>query len=370
MILRFISFIFFIVVTFVSFGQSKKEQIRLLTKKSDSLASVILLKQQEIGMLKKELEQCMLLHSEDMNQLNQKISLLESELHQHKNIKSKKSTKSVDAKVVKESKVLKTELATTKKALDSLMKLDTYFKTGKSTIIKKEGKPKIEMVDIQGTTFLMGSLENEKGRNTDEIQHKVTLSDYRISKYEITFEMYDAYCDSVGLDKPDDNGWGRGNRPVINVTWREANNFAQWMGGRLPTEAEWEYVARANGKFAFGKFNCLSQKQANFDGTTEFLRCGEEIKVGKTMPVGSYDSNFFGVHDMFGNVYEWCSDWYGVYPQGTSIDPEGASTGGMRVNRGGSWANSASSCRAASRETGHTDFKGNRIGFRIVYSRD
>ncbi|MBP6459431.1 MAG: SUMF1/EgtB/PvdO family nonheme iron enzyme [Crocinitomicaceae bacterium] len=370
MILRVFPFVLFLFLTFLSFGQSKKDQIRLLTKKSDSLSSVLLLKQQEIGNLKKDLEQSILLHSEDMNQLNQKISLLESELQLHKNTKSKKNTKPADAKLTKESKVLKSELATTKKVLDSLMRLDAYFKTGKSTIVKKEGKPKIEMVDIQGATYLMGSLESEKGRNTDEIHHKVTLSDYRISKYEITFEMYDAYCDSLGLEKPDDNGWGRGNRPVINVTWREANNFAQWMGGRLPTEAEWEYAARANGKFAFGKFNCLSQKQANFDGTNEFLRCGDEIKVGKTMPVGSYDANFFGVHDMFGNVYEWCSDWYGVYPQGTSVDPEGASSGGVRVNRGGSWANSAMACRAAARETGYTDFKGNRIGFRIVYSRD
>ncbi len=347
----------------IHLAQSKKEQIRILTHKFDSLNGVVSVRDKEVSMLKKELEQCYLLHSEDMQNLNQKISLLEAELHIEK--KSKKS-KSDNQKV---NKQLKNELVSTKKVLDSLMKTESYFKTGKSTIVKKEGRPKIELVDIQGGTFLMGSPETEKSRGTDENQHKVTLSDFRISKYEITFEMYDAYCDSVGLEKPNDNGWGRGNRPVINVSWREAFNFAQWMGGRLPTEAEWEYVARANGKYAFGKTNCLSSKQGNFDGSSELMRCGDEIKKLKTMPVGSYEPNAFGVHDLYGNVYEWCSDWYGVYSLGTTVDPEGPASGGNRVNRGGCWANSASTCRAASRESSSIDFKGNRIGFRLVFPK-
>lgn len=359
---KHILYFFFLMLSFCSFSQNKKEQIKKLTHKNDSLIGVISVKEKEIFMLKKEIDQCMQLHSEDMNTLNQKISLLEAELHVERKVKGKQQKQ-------KGNKELKSELATTKKVLDSIMSSDNYFKTGKSTILKKEGKPKIELVDIQGGTFVMGSPDSEKGRGTDESQHKVTLSDFRMSKYEITFEMYDAYCDSVGLEKPDDNGWGRGNRPVINITWREANNFAQWMGGRLPTEAEWEYAARAQGKFAFGKTNCLSTKQGNFDGSSELMRCGEESKKSMTMPVGSYDANGFGLHDMFGNVYEWCSDWYGVYSLGTSVDPEGPVTGGNRVNRGGCWANAASACRVASRESSSVDFKGNRIGFRLVFSK-
>jgi formylglycine-generating enzyme required for sulfatase activity len=359
--------VFFLPVVFFSIfslAQSKKEQIKVLTHKTDSLIGVVSVKEKEISMLKKELEQCFLLHTEDMNLLNQKISLLEAELHVEKKNKKSKTQKNQKANTE-----LKNELVVTKKALDSIMNLDSFFKTGKSTIVKKEGRPKVEVVDIQGATFVMGSPESDKLRGTDEIQHKVTLSDFRMSKYEVTFDMYDAYCDSVGVEKPDDNGWGRGNRPVINVTWREAYNFAQWMGARLPTEAEWEYAARGNGKFAFGKSNCLSSKYGNFDGTSELLRCGEEFKKMKTMPVGSFESNAFGLHDMFGNVYEWCSDWYGVYSSGTSVDPEGPASGGNRVNRGGSWANSAIACRVASRESSNIDFKGNRIGFRLVYSK-
>ena len=361
---KFSVFFICILIPLIPFAQSKKEQIRKLTHKFDSMTGVISVKDKEISMLKKELDQCYILHSEDMNNLNQKISLLEAELHVEK--KTKKTKGSTNQKV---NKQLKNELVSTKKVLDSLMKTETYFKTGKSTILKRDNKPKIEVVDIQGGTFLMGSQDNEKARGTDENQHKVTLSDFRISKYEITFELYDAYCDSVGLEKPDDNGWGRGNRPVINVSWREAYNFAQWIGGRLPTEAEWEYVARSNGKYAFGNANCLSVRQGNFDGSSELMRCGDEVEKTMTIPVGSCEPNAFGVHDMFGNVYEWCNDWYGVYSLGTTVDPEGPASGGNRVNRGGSWANSASTCRAASRESSSVDFKGNRIGFRVVFPK-
>jgi formylglycine-generating enzyme required for sulfatase activity len=360
---KFTVFFISILLPFIPFAQSKKEQIKVLNQRNDSLIIVISQKNKEISGLRKEIEDKEITYIDESQSLKQKIFLLEAELHVERSTKkSKKNNQKVNKK-------LKNELVSTKKSLDSLLKNDTFFKTGKSMIIKKEGRPKIELVDIEGGTFIMGSPDFEKSRGSDENQHKVTLSDFRISKYEITFEMYDAYCDSVGLVKPDDNGWGRGNRPVINITWREAYNFAQWMGGRLPTEAEWEYVARANGKFAFGNANCLSVREGNFDGTSELMRCGDETKKSMTIPVGSCEPNAFGVHDMFGNVYEWCSDWYGVYSLGTTVDPEGPVSGGNRVNRGGGWANSASTCRAASRESSSVDFKGNRIGFRVVFPK-
>ncbi len=370
----------FLLLTFSAFSQSKKEQIQRLTKSNDSLRVEANSKDHEINLLKKELKQCAMLHQEDMRMLNGRIAELERDLHssttttitptEEKKSKSKSKFKSKSKSNSKEQNTIQTELAKALKQLDSIKNSPDYFKTGKQMLIKQMNKPEIQVVDIQGGTFMMGCDSKDGNCETDEQVHRVTVSDFRMSKYEVTFDMYDAYCDSIGLEKPDDNGWGRGNRPVINITWREANNFAQWMGGRLPTEAEWEYAAKAGGKGAFGKTNCLSKSQANFDGSVETMRCGEPVELKHTQPVGSYPANAYGLHDMYGNVFEWCSDWYGIYPQGTTINPTGPIDGGYKVNRGGSWANGATACRVAARETGELEFEGNRIGFRLVFSRD
>jgi formylglycine-generating enzyme required for sulfatase activity len=362
--------LFLLLVTFSAFSQSKKDQIQHLTKVNDSLLIVASSKDHEINLLKKELKQCAMLHQEDMRLLNGKIAELEKELHTAKSEEVKPVKGAKAAVLSKDQKALQAELAKAQRQLDSIKNSPDYFKTGKQLLFKQENKPEIQLVDIQGGTFVMGCDGKDANCETDETAHRVTVGDFRMSKYEITFDMYDAYCDSIGLEKPDDNGWGRGNRPVINITWREANNFALWMGGRLPTEAEWEYAAKAGGKAAFGKTNCLSKAQANFDGSSETMRCGDAFALKRTQPVGSYPANAYGLHDMFGNVFEWCSDWYGIYPQGTSINPTGPVEGRAKVNRGGSWANGASACRVAARETGELEFEGNRIGFRIVFPRD
>jgi formylglycine-generating enzyme required for sulfatase activity len=101
-----------------------------------------------------------------------------------------------------------------------------------------QNKPVIEWAEISAGTFTMGSPKNEIGRIDDETQHQVTLSAFKMSKYEITFEQYDVFCEITKRKKPDDSGWGRGKRPVLNVTKEDAIVFAGWMGCRLPTEAE------------------------------------------------------------------------------------------------------------------------------------
>ena len=226
----------------------------------------------------------------------------------------------------------------------------------KKSFIYKRNSVEIEFVDIPAGTFTMGSPSNEVNRGSDEQQHQVTLSAFKMSKNEITFAKYDAFCDATGRSKPGDEGWGRGNRPVINVTWNDAKAFADWMGCRLPTEAEWEYACKARTTTPFNTGNSLTTKQANYDG-----------KLGKTKPVGSYPSNALVLNDMHGNVWEWCSDRYeSNYDTNSQTNPVGPGSGSLRVFRGGSWNYGALYCRSSDRYYGYPTFRLDDLGFRLV----
>jgi formylglycine-generating enzyme required for sulfatase activity len=227
----------------------------------------------------------------------------------------------------------------------------------------------IEWVSIPAGTFTMGSPTSEVDRSDDETQHQVTLSAFKMSKYEVTFDQYDAFCNATGRSKPSDEGWGRGNRPVIYVSWDDATAFAEWMGCRLPTEAEWEYAARAGTTTPFNTGNNLTTSQANYDGNYPYNNNAKGEYRQKTMPVGSFAANAYGLFDMHGNVWEWCSDWYGEYSTSAQANPKGASSGVHRVLRGGSWANLARHCRAARRSKDTPDYLIKRIGFRLVSPR-
>ena len=230
-------------------------------------------------------------------------------------------------------------------------------------------KPEIEWVSIPAGTFIMGCSTGEVDRSDDEIQHQVSLSAFKLSKYEVTFAQYDAFCDASGRQKPADEGWGRGNQPVINVSWDDAKAFALWMGCRLPTEAEWEYACRAGTTTPFNTGNCLSTKQANYDGVFSYYNCSEGEYRRKTLPVGSFAPNAWGLYDMHGNVWEWCSDWYGKYQTSATTNPKGPASGSDHVCRGGSWSNYALDCRSAFRNTLpiNTD-SDDDVGFRLASS--
>lgn len=249
--------------------------------------------------------------------------------------------------------------------LGTLLFIIAFFSCSKSKLLKK---PEINWVEISSGTFTMGSFNNKiQPFYKDEVAHQVKIKAFKMSKYEITFDQYDAFCDATHRKKPDDEGWGRGKRPVINVSWYDANAFAKWMGGRLPTEAEWEYACRAGTRTAFNIGNNLTTNDANYNGDYPYKDFPKGISREKTMPVGSFNPNAWGLYDMHGNVAEWCSDGYVDDYQRAEQDFNSASSNLCKVYRGGSWNIYADYCRSAFRNYMEPDFSFNYIGFRIVY---
>ena len=234
------------------------------------------------------------------------------------------------------------------------------------------------MVLINGGTYTMGDMFGEGESN--ETQHSVTVSDFYMAKYETTFDEYDAFCDATSRTKPSDSGWGRGNRPVINVSWEDAVAYCKWKTEqtgktyRLPTEAEWEYAARDGGrKVRFGNgTDYISDANANFDARADYKK---DYSVagqyrGKTVAVTDIPSatNTLGLAHMSGNVWEWCSDWYGAYQTDSQTNPTGAASGSSRVCRGGSWYYYPQYCRSAFRYYYSPSFRCSYLGFRVVCS--
>jgi formylglycine-generating enzyme required for sulfatase activity len=187
-----------------------------------------------------------------------------------------------------------------------------------------------EMIFIKGGCFQMGSPESEDGHGNDERQHRVCIEkDFYIGKYEVTFADYDRFAEATGREKPDDQGWGRGNRPVIDVSWHGAIAYLEWLSEqtgqryRLPSEAEWEYAARAGTQTAYWWGDEIGSNRANCDG------CGSRWDSHQTAPVGSFPANPWGLHDTVGNVWEWtCSGYDESYggAEGECISKNNAST--------------------------------------------
>jgi formylglycine-generating enzyme len=231
----------------------------------------------------------------------------------------------------------------------------------------KRVKESFAWANIAAGTFTMGSPADEVERGDDETQHPVTLSAFKMSKYDITFDQYDLFCEASGRAKPNDAGMGRGNRPVINVSWHDAKAFADWVGCRLPTEAEWEYACRAGTTTPFYTGNNLTTDQANYNGDHPYKGNAKGEKRNQTMPVGSFLPNAWGLYDMGGNVDNWCSDWHGDYSKSAQTNPAGPGSGLERVVRGGDFYTYAQLCRSASRLNFFDPNKRlSNVGFRLA----
>ena len=224
-----------------------------------------------------------------------------------------------------------------------------------------------EMVVIPAGRFRMGDIQGG-GDKDEQPVHEVSMKSFAIGRYEVTFAEYDQFAQATGRKRPKDWGWGRGKRPVINVSWHDAVAYAQWLSQqtgkwyRLPTEAEWEYAARAGTETKYWWGNEIGHNRANCNG------CGSQWDRKMTAPVGSFTSNPFGLYDTAGNVWEWtCSEYIDSY-QGQEQNCANLNDGSLRkvVIRGGCWGFNPRGIGAANRYRDGVSFRGNALGFRLV----
>jgi len=227
----------------------------------------------------------------------------------------------------------------------------------------------MKFVWIPPGSFIMGSPKEEIGRDANETQHKVTLTKgFYMSVYTATQEQWK----EVMGNNPS-SFKGEKNLPVQGVTWEDCQEFIKKLREkdkkpyRLPTEAEWEFCCRAGTKTPFHVGETISTEQANYNGDFTYGNGKKGLNRKKTTPVGSFPANAWGLHDMHGNVIQWCHDWHGDYPQDDVIDPQGREKGTMRVLRSGSWARHPADCRSALRGWSGPDIHNGHFGFRLCF---
>jgi formylglycine-generating enzyme required for sulfatase activity len=236
----------------------------------------------------------------------------------------------------------------------------------------------MKFVWISPGNFMMGSPKEEKERVANETQHKVTLTKgFYMGVYTVTQGEWQAVMGkNPSLFKGERNPKGEKNLPVEMVSWNDCQEFIKKLREkdkklyRLPSEAEWEYACRAGTTTSFYFGETISTDQANYNGNFTYGTGKKGVDREKTTPVGSFPANAWGLHDMHGNVLQWCQDWYGDYPQKDVVDPQGPENGEDRVLRGGSWIGNPVFCRSAFRNWNDPGHRYLFIGCRLCLYLD
>jgi formylglycine-generating enzyme required for sulfatase activity len=240
-----------------------------------------------------------------------------------------------------------------------------------------------DMVTIPPGRFVQGAPKTElQSRDDERPQREVNVRLFAMGRCAVTFAQWDAAnAARAGLRVPDDEGWGRGDRPVINVSWKDAQAYCAWLNGRLgspgdglgpyrlPTESEWEYACRAGTETPFSFGETITTEQANYNGNGTYGRVGRKgVYRRRTVPVGSFPGNAWGLHEMHGNVWEWVLDVYWASYKGAPIDgrPVGGLASAPRVLRGGSWDYYPRDLRSAARVMNDPDNRYYSVGFRLA----
>ena len=225
-----------------------------------------------------------------------------------------------------------------------------------------------QMVRLPGGSYLRGDYQGD-GDDDEQPLSAIRLKPFAIGRFEVSFDEYDLFCRQTPACRlPDDQGWGRGQRPVINVSWLEAQAYADWLAARtgqpyrLPSDAEWEYAHRAGSTTRYTWGDEVGQAQANCEG------CGSIWDGDKTAPRGRFEANAFGLHDTAGNVFEWVADCFtdrfaDAPADGSAADKPGC---GKRVIRGGAWSFPPHEIRSANRWRDFPSRRSDDTGFRLA----